>query len=167
MNILTTHSKIEDNLYLGNLEGAKDLELLKSLGTTHILVVGKELPTLFRSEFIYRQLPLKDEEEDSSPSLTEEEKQKKCTLSSFFQESFEFIEESLQARGVVFVHCAAGISRSPAIIIAYLMKKHMCSYWSALEQVIQKRPPICPNLSFKRQLSQYEKFLGIKEKLME
>ena len=40
-----------------------------------------------------------------------------------FEETFQFIEEMRQKNKNVLVHCHAGISRSVAIVCAYLMKK--------------------------------------------
>lgn len=41
----------------------------------------------------------------------------------FVNGSIKFIEENL-AKTNVYVHCAAGVSRSPTIVIAFLMKKY-------------------------------------------
>jgi dual specificity MAP kinase phosphatase len=42
---------------------------------------------------------------------------------AFFNTTFHFIDNNLQKTNVL-VHCVAGVSRSPAIVLAYMMKKH-------------------------------------------
>ena len=49
----------------------------------------------------------------------------------YFNSSFEFIERGRQS-GNVLVHCMAGISRSAALVAAYLMKKHNMTSKEAL-----------------------------------
>ena len=49
-----------------------------------------------------------------------------------------------------------GISRSPTIVIAYLMKKLNLKLVDAYEKVREKRPIIAPNIVFMNQLMDYE-----------
>lgn len=53
----------------------------------------------------------------------------------------------------------AGISRSPAIVIAYLMKYLRLSADEALKFVKQRRPAVSPNFHFLGQLIKFEKTL--------
>lgn len=53
--------------------------------------------------------------------------------------------------GKVFVHCAVGVSRSAALVLAYLMIHHHHSLLSSVHCVQQKRW-IFPNRGFMRQL---------------
>jgi protein-tyrosine phosphatase len=53
----------------------------------------------------------------------------------------------------------AGISRSPTLVIAYLMKTQNLSFSEAFDLVKKKRPIIHPNQGFKNQLLQYEQQL--------
>ncbi len=68
------------------------------------------------------------------------------------------ISEGLQ-RGGVLVHCAAGVSRSASTVIAYIMKKRGWGFNETFNYVKKRRPIICPNYGFQRQLNQYEKEL--------
>ncbi|XP_026044976.1 dual specificity protein phosphatase 13-like isoform X2 [Astatotilapia calliptera] len=63
----------------------------------------------------------------------------------------EFIHQGLTSGGKVFVHCAVGVSRSAALVLAYLMIHHHLSLLSSIRCVQQKRW-IFPNRGFLRQL---------------
>ena len=76
-------------------------------------------------------------------------------LIKYFKECIEFIENS----GKVFVHCLAGISRSPTIVIAYLMWTKKMSFDDALKFVQSKRFIVYPNPGFREQLQLFEKEL--------
>ncbi|KJF60237.1 uncharacterized protein CIMG_00963 [Coccidioides immitis RS] len=56
----------------------------------------------------------------------------------------------------VLVHCVQGISRSGAIVVAYLMRYHSLSYSDALSVARKHRPLIAPNPGFEQQLRLWE-----------
>jgi protein-tyrosine phosphatase len=60
----------------------------------------------------------------------------------------DYINTLLICKQKVYVHCALGISRSPAIIIYYLMKYREMSYQVAYDYVKKARPSIDPNQRF-------------------
>lgn len=80
-------------------------------------------------------------------------------VDKFFDETHNFIEEARRNKCNILVHCKAGISRSPTIAIAYLMKWKRLQLHEAYEFVKQCRPQISPNLNFMGQLINYEKQL--------
>lgn len=61
-----------------------------------------------------------------------------------------------QSGGKVLVHCEAGISRSPTICIAYIMRTQKLRLNEAFEIIKQRRSVISPNFSFMGQLLQFE-----------
>ena len=73
----------------------------------------------------------------------------------YFGECLNFIKGEEK----VFVHCAAGESRSATIVIAYLMWKKKLTFDKAYDFVKQKRPRIYPNFGFRQQLQMFEKLL--------
>jgi protein-tyrosine phosphatase len=59
----------------------------------------------------------------------------------------------------VLVHCAMGISRSSAIVIAWLMKRNNWTLEQAKSAVKSQRSIIKPNEGFVNQLVEFEKEL--------
>jgi hypothetical protein len=83
-------------------------------------------------------------------------------ITGCFQEAYEFIEAQRRKTNVL-VHCAAGISRSSAMLISYMMKKYGYSFDESLKRVREKRACVLPNSGFERQLREYEKELKLKK----
>ncbi|XP_041026480.1 dual specificity protein phosphatase 12-like isoform X1 [Juglans microcarpa x Juglans regia] len=73
---------------------------------------------------------------------------------------FDFIDQSRQ-EGSVLVHCFAGVSRSAAIIMAYIMRTEHLSQEAALVSLRQSCEFVCPNDGFLDQLKMYEE-MGFK-----
>ena len=61
----------------------------------------------------------------------------------------------------MFLHCYAGVSRSPTVCIAYLMRAHQWSLSQAYDYVKSRRPHISPNLHFMGQLVAFQKQLEL------
>jgi len=130
--------QITDKIYLGNESGAYNKKMLQDRGITHILVCGNYLQKKFPNDFTYLQLPLNDfVSQDLFP---------------YFHEAFEFIDKAEK----VYVHCAAGVSRSSSMVIGYLMYTKGWKYLEAYEYVKKRRSIICPNPGFSSQLKKLE-----------
>ena len=69
---------------------------------------------------------------------------------------FKAIDNCLGAQKCVFVHCMAGISRTGAVIVGYLMFKYNMTFNKALDFARSKRAIINPNASFVCQLRSME-----------
>lgn len=67
-----------------------------------------------------------------------------------------FPDNVKQMGGKVLVHCEAGISRSPTICMAYIMRTQQLRLDAAFDIIKQRRDIISPNFSFMGQLLQFE-----------
>jgi len=85
----------------------------------------------------------------------------------FFPKVKEFIDECLSNGGKVLVHGGAGISRSAALVIAYLMDVTGCTSTEAIKFVQKKRFCIFPNEGFRQQLVEYEPILSAKRNVIQ
>ncbi|ESO11289.1 hypothetical protein HELRODRAFT_91497, partial [Helobdella robusta] len=65
-------------------------------------------------------------------------------------------ESTRQSGGKVLVHCQAGVSRSPTICLAYLIRVFRLNLDSAFTFLKSRRPIINPNLNFMTQLVEFE-----------
>ncbi|XP_018415000.1 PREDICTED: dual specificity protein phosphatase 19 [Nanorana parkeri] len=129
-------------LLLGSQDVAQDLDVLKKYKVTHILNVAYGVENVFPNEFTYRKLSILDLPETD--------------ITSYFPECFDFIDQTKKEDGVVLVHCNAGVSRAPAIIIGYLMYSEKLNFARAFSVVKNARPSACPNPGFMEQLHKYQ-----------
>jgi Dual specificity phosphatase, catalytic domain len=96
--------EILPGLFLGNRESARNKERLLERGVTHIVNCADELPCYFDGDFVYKVLRLRDPDP---------------TFHTRLSDACAFIDVA-RGHGKVLVHCFAAISRSPAIVLAYL-----------------------------------------------
>jgi len=75
---------------------------------------------------------------------------------TLFPKAIAFIDSAKEPESRVLVHCAAGISRSSTVVIAYLMQSHNMSLKMAYEHVYCRRNTIRPNPGFFNQLMEFE-----------
>nr|GMD16627.1 protein-tyrosine-phosphatase MKP1-like [Ipomoea batatas] len=137
-------SKIVDHIYLGSETIAKDREILRHNGITHVLnCVGFICPEYFKGDLVYKTLWLRD-------SPTED-------ITSILYDVFDYFEDVREQGGRVFVHCCQGVSRSTSLVIAYLMWKKEQSFEDAFQHVKATRGVTNPNMGFACQLLQCQK----------
>ncbi|KAF5742648.1 Mitogen-activated protein kinase phosphatase 1 [Tripterygium wilfordii] len=137
-------SKVAEHVYLGGDAVAKDREILKQNGITHVLnCVGFVCPEYFKADLVYRTLWLQD-----SPSED---------ITSILYDVFDYFEDVREQGGRVFVHCCQGVSRSTSLVIAYLMWREGQSFDDAFHYVKAARGIADPNMGFACQLLQCQK----------
>jgi len=134
-----------DYLYLGDCNHGMSYGSLKELNITRILRVtdcgGYDSPENYR--ILHLQVA-------DHP---------RCDLCKHFSEMFKFIEEGINAKEGVLVHCEQGVSRSASVVIGFLIYHKRMSLREAIVYTRSKRSIINPNNGFMRQLYGYEKEL--------
>ncbi|KAI3633868.1 hypothetical protein MIR68_008200 [Amoeboaphelidium protococcarum] len=80
-------------------------------------------------------------------------------VAQYFQQAFAFIDQSKRDGSSVLIHCKQGLSRSAALMIAYMMHQNKWTFNQAYDHVKRKSPSISPNLNLVYQLHEYEKSL--------
>ena len=76
----------------------------------------------------------------------------------------EFIEAARAAGHAVLVHCGAGVSRSAALCIAHLMRRHSWTAARALDHVKTRRSIVQPNDGFWHALCTLEAAIGVADR---
>jgi len=66
------------------------------------------------------------------------------------------VESARSAGGKVLVHCQAGVSRSPTLVVAYLMALYGRPLMDTFQLVKQRRQIVAPNFNFMGQLLDFE-----------
>ncbi|HOM18403.1 MAG TPA: dual specificity protein phosphatase family protein [Thermoguttaceae bacterium] len=116
-----------------------DIDQLKELGITAVFSLQTEEDFLFWGidwpalESAYRKMDIelvRIPVQDFSPEDLRE-KLPACVAA---------LEKLLQAGHTVFVHCSAGVNRSPSVVVAYLHWTQHMPLEEALEYVRQRRP---------------------------
>ncbi|XP_013187948.2 dual specificity protein phosphatase MPK-4 [Amyelois transitella] len=140
-NIDISVDLIDEGLYLGNLACARDSKALEKLQITHVLtidVVPLPRTILDRGNLTFKYVKLADVPKED--------------LISHLPDTNQFIRNAIANDGVVLVHCYFGVSRSAAVVIAYIMEKYGLCYEDAFNLVKSKRRFVHPNVGFAAQL---------------
>lgn len=150
--------EIIPGLFLGPYAVAKkdQLQYLQSMGITHIICVRCPM----EAKFIKPNFP--DQMKYMVTDIADKNSQ---NIIQFFPQVKYFIDECLQNQGKVLVHGSVGFSRSPALVIAYLIESFHLSFIDALRYVCERRSCCSPNLGFQRQLEEYEHIVRAKEEV--
>ncbi|GER48235.1 dual specificity protein phosphatase [Striga asiatica] len=128
-------------LYLGSYDNAARAELLKTQGISRVLNTVPACQNLYKNSFTYHCLQYDKE----LP----------------FEDAIQFLEQCEKDRARVLVHCMSGKNRSPAIVIAYLIKTKGWKLTQSYQWVKEHRPQVELSQEIYQQLLDYEqKLLG-------
>ncbi|CAF2189392.1 unnamed protein product [Rotaria magnacalcarata] len=147
-------SQILPFLYLGCQDDALSIETMRNNQITHVINVSK---TGERASFL-------NENDDEHFLRVPINDCHNAQLRPYFDKVYKFIEKVRDNNGRVFIHCLAGISRSPTLAIAYVMRDLCLTADEAYQYVKQCRPKISPNFNFLGQLSEYERTISLAPK---
>lgn len=118
---------------------------------------GWELPTTEQTPVLV--VDIADGEASSDKTAYSSTHEDDRDLNFYLDDATDFIAANI-CKGCVLVHCGAGISRSAAVVIAYLCRYAGMSYAEALAFVKAKRPQVAPADVFKDAI---ERWLGLDE----
>ncbi len=134
-------SEILPGLYLTSFNGLKSVES-NNIDHTKTLVINATTNLEVLAYFkITLRIPLLDTIE--------------CKIYDHLDSIADLINKYLKIGYNVIVHCKAGISRSPSLVIAYLIKYHGLSLNDALEFLKKKRSVVDPNIGFYNELNRF------------
>lgn len=139
----TTASEIMDHLYLSGFICAEESKL-KEIGITAVVDATNVSNSPIKS-VDYLKIPVEDSEGSN--------------IKVYFDEVADKILQVKLKNGKILVHCAAGISRSTSLVLAYMVKHENMTLKEAYQFVHDKRPIISPNIGFWKQLIDYERSL--------
>jgi len=138
-------SEIVPGLYICGVSALKAKTLL-ALDINLIVNCTKEVPNLNVAADCERIKLWLDDTDDTD-------------ISQHFETVCDHIRFVLSGGGRALVHCVAGVSRSAAFCLAYLMKYESMSLRQAYRYMALRRPVVRPNLGFWKQLIDYEQVL--------
>mmetsp|Transcript_23615 Transcript_23615/g.53656 ORF Transcript_23615/g.53656 Transcript_23615/m.53656 type:complete len:183 (-) Transcript_23615:8-556(-) len=138
--------EILPNLYLGPYGAAKDWESLSTCGVTHVLIVRSTLERRLDPKFP-TQLQYHIVEVPEGPTEN---------LILYFTECNRSIQSAISAGGKILVHCNAGLSRSAAVVVAYVMESMSMPFTEAIQLVQSRRCCIHISEALHNQLREFE-----------
>ena len=142
-------SEIIPRLYISDLSFAESSTSLSSYGITHVL---STLPDTLHIPLVHpppKRLQIKVEDFPFAELAAH-----LPTTTAWIRDAFM---SNPDAR--VLVHCGEGISRSVAVVAAYLIAAHGWTPMDALQYIKSKRKVANPNFGFVQQLGEYAKTL--------
>ncbi|CAO2624412.1 Dual specificity phosphatase 21 [Lemmus lemmus] len=135
-------SQITNSLFISNAMAANDKFNLFNNRITTIINASVEVENTFFEDIQYVQVPVSD-----APN---------SYLYDFFDPIADRIHAVEMRSGRTLLHCPAGVSRSAAFCLAYLMKYHSMTLLDAHTWTKSCCPSIRPNNGFWEQLIHYE-----------
>uniref|UniRef100_A0A0D9S399 Dual specificity protein phosphatase 12 n=1 Tax=Chlorocebus sabaeus TaxID=60711 RepID=A0A0D9S399_CHLSB len=138
--------EVQPGLYLGGVAAVAEPDHLREAGITAVLTVDSEEPSFKAGpgvEGLWRLFV---------PALDKPE----TDLLSHLDRCVAFIGQARAEGRAVLVHCHAGVSRSVAIITAFLMKTDLLPFEKAYEKLQILKPEAKMNEGFEWQLKLYQ-----------
>lgn len=133
--------EVYENIYVGNISTAYNKSKLKELGINNVITAISGMSEIYPEEFNYMLVDVLDiQQQDMRP---------------MFDNTTQFIKDSLKNGGKVYIHCMCGASRSVSIVCAYLAKEYGINPEEAIKMIKEIRDVANPNPSFQLQLHNY------------
>jgi hypothetical protein len=142
--------QIIPNVWLGNLKAARDEQFLKNAGIQVVFNCTKDAP--FHSSVRRRyRIPVDDN--------LQEEEIRNLELWSY-EIVYKIIKEYKDGRPI-FIHCHAGMQRSPAVTAMFLMALYHMGVDQTKAYIRQRRPiAFFPSANFEKAMRGFERSLS-------
>ncbi|KAM7535723.1 hypothetical protein Aperf_G00000088869 [Anoplocephala perfoliata] len=149
-------ARINDHLYLSSLDALTPARL-EARGVTQVISAMVEVlpPDLLLLPTATKAAGSASGGQRTHVQICVEDLES-ADLSVYFDSVADRIAREARLGGRSLVHCIAGVSRSPSLVLAYLVKYARMSLAEAYDHVRRLRPCIRPNTGFWRQLIAFE-----------
>lgn len=139
--------EIVPNLYLGNMYASHPMVLYQH-GIECVLNLGGHEVDLNKNQYrLYAHAVV---------TVDDVPQNAKRMLDEIIPYGVKFIDNAMNDRKRILVHCAAGVSRSSTVVIAWLMKTYNMDRDQAYLMVKQSRNIVRPNDGFMQALQSYQ-----------
>lgn len=160
-------TRILGGIYVGSVQPIVDhFPLMATYNITHILSIIKFniIPEyLVRKSYTLKNIPIDDTDHEDVLQFFNETNSflDQCLFPNEIEYNPELVDfKKIPQKGAVYIHCQAGVSRSPTFVIAYLMYRYGLSLKMAIHALKRKRSTIEPNENFMKQLEMFESMGG-------
>lgn len=125
------YNKIIDHLYIGNIVAAQDISFLKKYNINVIINCSNDIPNYHTidNKIDYYRIPIDDSLEEYDINL----------MSELLPQYVNIINNAINEKKNVLVHCYAGRQRSACLIAAYLIFKYNYTIEEAYKIILSKR----------------------------
>ena len=150
-------TKVLPHLYLGNYEDAVDVPTLIAYNITHVVNTVEERHSCSTGQPFYEEAGIK------YMGFSSDDVADYPILSRHFQCVYEFIEAARGCGGVCLLHCHAGVNRSGALCVAYVMLHLGVGPVTAVRLVLAARGSLLSNDSFIERIVEFAVDKGLLE----
>lgn len=138
-------SAITTRLYLGGVQDARSAEFIRKAGITYIIWLSDDHQTAIQPHLKFKNFRISDYPDENIIPVA--------------RQICDIIARN--PTDIFLIHCTQGVSRSPSVVIYYVMTIRRVNYDIALEYVKGRRSCVFPNDGFEEQLLDYEGPLGV------
>jgi len=136
-------SRVETGLYLSGLVGRQYVEAL-AIDVVVSFAAARERDLLVLPAHVV----------EHSYAVPDSALLPAAEVHAFLDSAVRQVREARAAGKTVLVHCAAGVSRSPSVVLDYLMARDGTPFEAALADLQRVRPCVQPNALFRRVLKE-------------
>ena len=119
-------TKIMEYIYISSRRKAKNLEYLNKNKIKYIISISNpDERNISHSNIAVHHFKFKDEEESD--------------ILQYINKVMKIINLAIEKKANILLHCGAGVSRSPALLVVYLIKQYELVFDDAYKMVYSKR----------------------------